>query len=134
MSSLPWHGAKRGGWSCYSFTRLCLLCAIPVFAYCVRTQNVFLALGGILVCHKQNKVLKRLFVYKTDITHANRAKGSKCSMAIGIAIGRYYIDIYILYRKLKQNFEFSALTNIYMYCIETTMYTTTHCIYWTLIP
>ena len=47
------------------------------------------------------------------------AKGGKCSMAIGSASGRYHdieILIYILYRKLKQNFEFSALTSIYI-CI-----------------
>ena len=88
---------RGGGGHDVVLLALCLMRAMPIFAYCVRTQNVFLVLGSILVCRKQNKVLKRLFACKTDVTHINKAKGGKCSMTIGIAIGRYHdIDIYII--------------------------------------
>ena len=48
--TVPWC-ENGGGGSCRSFTRLCPMCTISIFTYCVRTQNVFLALGSIYVYH-----------------------------------------------------------------------------------
>ena len=63
---------QGGGGHAIVLLGLCLVRAMPIFAYCVRTQNVFRVLCGICVHQWQNKVLKRLFACKTDITHANK--------------------------------------------------------------
>ena len=43
--------ANRGGGHAIVLLALCLMRTMPIFAYCVRTQNVFLALSSIFVYH-----------------------------------------------------------------------------------
>ena len=75
--AVKWCENGEGGGHDVVLLALCLMRAMPIFAYCVRTQNVFLALSSIFVYYKQNKGLKTLVCMRNG--HHTRKQDIYCA-------------------------------------------------------